>query len=131
MDNEKEYINRVFRLAMAAGLCNNQKELADLLNINKASLSGALNGRPANLTPSMIKRFQRFAAAHNLEASPFPQPAKPSAAPEVDELLATIASQQRTIERLTQILAAQTGAAIGAPIAAAAQKNWQPTKKEI
>lgn len=129
---KKDYLLRLYYAASSAGLCSTKTEFAKLLDVNRATISAAFAGNEDYLTDKFFNKLRLFAKAYDLEASleNIPQPAKPSAAPEVDELLATIASQQRTIERLTQILAAQTGTAIGAPIAAAAQKNWQ-TKKEI
>ena len=73
-DQEKiAYLNRVFSLACAKGLCKTRGEFCKLLDINPSTLSGAMNGRPEYLTDKLIGRVVMFSAANNLEADAPPE----------------------------------------------------------
>lgn len=60
MEEKKEYINRVFRDAIAAGLCRKQKEFAELLGLDPSTMSSVLNGKEKYLTDSVIRRIQAW-----------------------------------------------------------------------
>ena len=68
IEEKMAYVNRIFSLACAKGLCKTRAEFAKLLDVNPASLSGAMNGRPEYLTDKMIGRIVLFSASNNLEA---------------------------------------------------------------
>ena len=61
------YVNRVYGLACAKGLCKTRVEFARLLDINPTTLSGAMRTRPEYLTDKMIGRVKLFATSNNLE----------------------------------------------------------------
>ena len=67
-DTKTAYINRVYALACARGLCKTKAEFADLLGINRTTLSGAMGSRPENLTDKLVRRVDDFAERNNLEA---------------------------------------------------------------
>jgi len=64
------YINKVFGLACAKGLCRTRAEFAKLLDFNPTTLSGAMGSRPDNLTDSMIAKVKAFSEEHTLEYEP-------------------------------------------------------------
>ena len=107
MESKKDYLNRIYRLALGAGLCNNKSDFADLLGMNRTGVNSALNGAERNLTDKLIQRVRLFAQTHGLEeekpaAQPVPAPQEHSTPGDWKDR--TIESQQRTIERLTQLL---------------------------
>lgn len=75
MEDKKDYINRVYRLALGAGLCNNKSEFADLLGMNRAGVNSAMNGNEKNLTDKLVQRVRMFAQTHGLEEKKETQPA--------------------------------------------------------
>ena len=75
MEDKKDYINRVYRLALGAGLCNNKSEFADLLGMNRAGVNSAMNGNEKNLTDKLVQRVRMFAQTHGLEEKKEVQPA--------------------------------------------------------
>lgn len=60
METKKDYVNRVFNEARALNLCRTQKEFAELLGMDKSTLSGALRGYDRFLTDSFVKRMQAW-----------------------------------------------------------------------
>lgn len=69
-NNDKiAYINRVYALACARGLCKTKAEFADLLGINRTTLSGAMGSRPDNLTDKLLSRVELFDAKHDLNTN--------------------------------------------------------------
>ena len=56
----QEFINQVFELARAEKLVKTRADFADLLGINRSSLSAAMNGNEKYLTESLEKRVKRF-----------------------------------------------------------------------
>lgn len=67
MEDKKEYVNKIYRLAMLYGMCNSLKEFAELLQVNRSGLSSAMNGNPTYLTDRLYMKVQRFALEHGLE----------------------------------------------------------------
>ena len=67
MEDKKDYINRIYRLALGAGLCDNKKDFADLLGMSRTGLSSALNGNEKNLTDKLVQRVRMFAQTQGLE----------------------------------------------------------------
>ena len=59
-----EYINQVFELARTAKMVKTRAEFADLLEINRSSLSAALNGNEKYLTESLERKVRRFQETH-------------------------------------------------------------------
>lgn len=72
MEEKQTYIRRVFNLACTAGLCQTQKEFAELLGITSSTLSSAMNGSERHLTESLVIRVRAFALEHGLENNPKP-----------------------------------------------------------
>ena len=68
-DNEAKiaYINRVYALACARELCKTKAKFADLLGVNRTTLSGAMGSRPENLTDKLLSRVELFESANNLD----------------------------------------------------------------
>lgn len=60
----KDYINEVFERARAAKLVKTRADFADLLEINRSSLSAAMNGNEKYLTDSLEKKVKRFHQTH-------------------------------------------------------------------
>ena len=60
----QEYINQVFELARTAKMVKTRAEFADLLEINRSSLSAALNGNEKYLTESLERKVRRFQETH-------------------------------------------------------------------
>ena len=60
----KDYINEVFEQARASKLVKTRADFADLLDINRSSLSAAMNGNEKYLTDSLEKKVKRFQEAH-------------------------------------------------------------------
>ena len=107
MESKKDYVFRIYRLALGAGLCENKKDFADLLEMSRGSVSSAMNGSERHLTEKFMQRVRLFAQTHGLEedkpaAQPMPAPQEHSTPGDWKDR--TIESQQRTIERLTQLL---------------------------
>lgn len=131
METKKDYVNRIYRLAMYAGIVENKKEFADLLEVDRSGLSSAMNGNEKNLTDRFVRKVQKFAEQHNLESvtAPGVEPQKEAQSEDWRERLIesqqrTIESQQRTIEALTSM---QTGIAI--PGGVYAPKNFRTDGK--
>lgn len=107
-----EYMRWVYRAAVGAGIVKTNKDMADMMGIDRSSLSGAINGRKACVTDSMFMRFRAFAVEHDLKK---PQERRESAEETavpvsrtlvqcIDELSRTVAQQAVTIEGLRQQL---------------------------
>lgn len=77
MEDKRGYINRVYRLAVLNGLCTSQKDFAELLKVNKTSLSTAMNGGKT-LTESLTLKVQSFARLNGLEENPAQQAPPPA-----------------------------------------------------
>lgn len=60
----QEFITHAFEQARAAGFVKNQKEFADLLGINRSSLSAAMNGNGKYMTASLVRKIKSFYDEH-------------------------------------------------------------------
>lgn len=69
MNEKQEYIRNVMLKAMAAKLCTNQKEFAEIVGVSRSGLSSAMNGDQKNLTDSLVRKIRAFALEHGLEDS--------------------------------------------------------------
>lgn len=67
METKKDYLNRIYHLAVIAGLCTQKREFAELLEVNRSGLSSAMSGDEKNLTDSLIRKVKAFAREHGLE----------------------------------------------------------------
>ena len=67
-----DFINRIYSLARAKGLCKTQGEFADLLGMNKSTISAAMNGTERNLTDNLIKRITVWASQMGIDDSATP-----------------------------------------------------------
>lgn len=77
MEEKINYLNRIFSLARAKGLCKTQGEFADLLGMNASTMSGAMKGNDKYLTDNFMRRVQTWARQMNLEEETRPQPQAP------------------------------------------------------
>ena len=108
MEDKKDYINRIYRLALGAGLCNNKKEFADLLAMSRTGISAAMNGGDRHLTDKLIQRVRMFAQTNGLEGKKEeaqPAPAQPKGEgvfipPETLELYNNLSETCRTLSAL-------------------------------
>lgn len=113
MEDKKDYINRIYRLALGAGLCDNKKEFADLLDMSRTGLSAAMNGNEKNLTDKLIQRVRMFAQSNGLleEKKPEAAPIQPKGEgvfipPETLDLYTNLSE---TCRNLSAILARMQG----------------------
>ena len=67
MENGKDYLEKVYNLAVLRGFCRTRKEFAALLGINDKGLSAAMNGKEKNLTPSLLRKVEAWSRDHELE----------------------------------------------------------------
>ena len=109
MESKKDYVNRIYRLALFAGVVANKKEFAELLEINRSGLSAALNGNERNLTDRFVRKVQKFAEAHNLEGdAPFvpetEQPKKSKTIEIPEETLELYTSLAKSVDRLSAMV---------------------------
>lgn len=58
--DKKERLIFIFEQARAAGLARTQKDFADILDINRSSLSAAMNGNETYLTESLVRKVEKF-----------------------------------------------------------------------
>lgn len=67
MEDKRQYLQRIYALSVAKGLCRTQKEFAALLGTDHTNLSAAMNANPRALTGRFISRVREFAGANGLE----------------------------------------------------------------
>jgi hypothetical protein len=78
MEDRLAYLKDIYWKAIHAGLCSNQKEFADLLQVNRTVLSSAMNGNARALTSRFITKVHLFAIDNGLEKDPnFSKPEPP------------------------------------------------------
>lgn len=100
METKKDYLNRIYHLAVIAGLCTQKREFAELLEVNRSGLSSAMSGDEKNLTDSLIRKVKAFAREHGLEGG---APA-PSVQPEPEvQPKRTIEIPAETLELYTSL----------------------------
>lgn len=67
-EEKRNYIKRIYGLAVSKGLCKSMTEFARLVGSSQSTLSSALGTRPENLTQKLIGRVVLFASENNLES---------------------------------------------------------------
>lgn len=67
MENEREYLVRVYNTAVLRGLCKTQKEFAQLLGVDKSGISMAMNGSEKHLTSRLVGKVKLFATANGID----------------------------------------------------------------
>lgn len=78
MEEKIAYLNRIYSLARARGLCKKQGEFAALLGMNASTISGAMQGKERYLTDNFLRRVSVWAQQMGLEEGTEPvRPAKP------------------------------------------------------
>ena len=132
-EEKKDYLHRVFRAAVGAGICGSVKDFADALGVNRSGLSSAMNGSEKALTNSLVKKVRDWSVSNGLgEDTPTRTPAPPVTIPgETMRLFETMAetarSQQETIKEqnatISQLVNAITS---GAGISALAGSMYAP-----
>lgn len=133
METKKDYINRIFHLAVIAGLCTQKKEFADLLEVNRSGLSSAMNGDEKNLTASLIRKVRKFAEANGLEgegpAQAEPEEKKQRTIEIPAETLELYTSLAKSVDRLSAMVermmpgASMYGASVFGGISPSADKR--------
>ena len=58
--NKQERLTNIFEMARAAGFAKTQKDFANILGINRAALSAALNGNELYLTDNLMRKVEKF-----------------------------------------------------------------------
>ena len=111
METKKDYLNRIYHLAVIAGLCTQKREFAELLEVNRSGLSSAMSGDEKNLTDSLIRKVRAFAREHGLEGgapTPAVQPepeVKPQRSIEIPaETLELYTSLAKSVDRLSAMV---------------------------
>ena len=67
MNDKKDYISRVYLAAKMRGICTTQAEMAALLDVDRSTLSQAINGK---YTDRFFRRVERFAQERGLVDQP-------------------------------------------------------------
>lgn len=128
-DEKKDYIRRVYALALNAGICHTMKDFAALLGINRSGLSSAINGNEKALTDSLVSKVRSWAIINGLEGEKPREPEKPTR-PDIVIPAATMdlyTSMAKSIDRLTLLVERlQPGAS--APSYIPGQKNFRPAE---
>lgn len=78
IEEKSQYLQKIYHLASARGLCATRRAFAALLGVNDKGLSSAMNGDARNCTPSLIRKVQDWAMINGLET---PTPQQPAAIP--------------------------------------------------
>ena len=67
IEEKKEYINRIFNLACAKGVCRTRQDFAALLEIHYTTISSAMSGNGRFLTDSLIYKVQKLSRRYQLD----------------------------------------------------------------
>ena len=67
MEDKKDYLVRIYHLAVAAKIIENKKTFAQRLGVNPSSLSNAFQGDPRYLSEPFMQRVKLFAIENGLE----------------------------------------------------------------
>lgn len=111
MDDNKEYLLRIYNLAALRGLCRTKKEFAALLGVNDKGLSAAMNGSEKHLTDSLVRKVKSWAALHQLEEEAPKDPAQQRGVFIPEATQAMFDNMAETIRIQAQMLASLHGAA--------------------
>lgn len=60
LEERKTYLNDVFRKAVGDGLCRTVSQFAELIGVDRSSISMALSGSEKHCTEAMLKKVQRW-----------------------------------------------------------------------
>jgi SOS-response transcriptional repressor LexA len=60
LEERKDYINAAFRRAVGDGLCRTVSQFAELVGVDRSSISMALGGSEKHCTEAMVKKVQRW-----------------------------------------------------------------------
>lgn len=64
IEGRHQAVVQLCRALMDSGACRNQNEMAELLGVNRSTLSSALNGSPRALTEAFVRKAQKAAAPY-------------------------------------------------------------------
>lgn len=104
IEEKRRYIERVYKDALAKGLCRNQKQFAEAVCMNQSTISQALKGSEKYLTDRMVLNVTRWADLVGLYATEKPEALVPGSLVELYLKMAeTIRVQAETIARLQGI----------------------------
>jgi len=122
IEEKVAYVNRVYGLACAKGLCNTRTEFAKILDINPTTLSGAMRSRTEYLTDRMIGRIKLFASANGLDVENLRIPSpEPEQTPDADgfyipkETARMYTNMSESIRLLSETIAKMQGITLAHP----------------
>lgn len=69
-------LTEIYRRAVGAGKCRNQKEFAEVIGISHTTLSSAMNGSDRHLTDSLVNRARAWEAT-TFDGERIRQPERP------------------------------------------------------
>lgn len=109
MDKSDNRLVQIFEELRGLNLVRTQKEMAELMEVDRTTLSSAMNGNTRVYTQSMVVRAERLRTRLlNGESTPAPTPTPKDVAIPSD-LLGIIATQAETIRSQQEVIARLTG----------------------
>ncbi len=110
MEKSDNRLVQIFEELRSAGLVRTQKELAELMEVDRTTLSSAMNGNERMYTTSMVARAERVRRQLlSGDPAPAPAPAPPREVNVTPDLLGIIATQAETIRSQQAVIAQLTG----------------------
>ena len=110
MEENKEYLLRIYNLAALRGLCRTKKEFAALLGVNDKGLSAAMNGSEKHLTESLVRKVRSWATLNQLEDDAPKEPKEQRGVFIPEATQAMFDNMAETIRIQAQMLASLQGA---------------------
>lgn len=101
--NKSDFVNRIYSLARAKGLCKTQNEFAELLGMNKSTISSAINGGERSLTDNLIKRITIWAKQVGIEDDSLHAPAEDAANSATAKLYENLSESVRQMSETIRI----------------------------
>lgn len=129
IEERRFYLNLVYQKALGANKTSSVSQWADQLEINRSTLSSAMNGRPQACTNSLVRRVRSWAMENGLDTEEREtKPAEPQRPPIVipAETLDLYTNLSRAIADLADIVRRA-----GYSVPASAQKNLFRDTTEI
>lgn len=114
MEKSENRLVQIFEELQGLGLLRTRKEMAELMEVDRTTLSSAMNNNSSTYTPSMIVRAEKLRSRLlSGEPAPAPAPAPPSRVEELSpaEMLRIIGGQADTIRSQQEVIARLLGAA--------------------
>lgn len=109
MEKSDNRLVQIFEELQGLGLVRTQKELAELMEVDRSTLSSAMNGNPRTFTPSMVVRAEKV-RTRLLNGDPAPAPPRNVEELSPAEMLRIIGGQADTIRSQQEVIARLLGA---------------------